>query len=151
MSLAVAYAHIGQHQDALTYLGLAHNTFPDHPETDPSFSFAEFDLSQMILGEGVIRSRLGQNQQAFDIFSRIEQPAIVIPERVRIEIINQQAKTAIFANDLEQGAVYVKTGLIGAKALGSQRRYSEAYENFQQMRLLWPQERRVTELGEFLH
>jgi tetratricopeptide (TPR) repeat protein len=151
MSLAVAYAHIDQHQNAFTYVGLANDVFPDHPETDPSFSYAEFDLSQMILWEGITRSRLGQTQQALDIFNRIKQPTIVVPERIRIEIINQQAKTAIFANDLEQGAVYVKTGLIGAKALGSQRRYSEAYENFQQMRLLWPQEQRVTELGELLH
>ncbi|MGH2510387.1 MAG: hypothetical protein ACRDHZ_23675, partial [Ktedonobacteraceae bacterium] len=151
MSLAVGYAHIGQHQNALTYLGLAHDTFPDHPETDPGFSFAEFDLSQMILWEGVTHTQLGQTQQAIDTFRRIEQPDMATSERLRIEIINQQAKTAIFAGDVEQGAAYVETGLMGAKALGSQRRYSEAYENFQQMRLLWPQEQRVTELGELLH
>lgn len=151
MSLAVACAHIGQPQNALTYLGLAHNTFPEHPETDPSFSWAEFDLSQMILWEGIMRTQLGQPQQALDILKRIEQPDFTASERLRVQIINQQAKTAIFANDLEQGAAYVKTGLVGAKALGSQRRYSEAYENFQQMWLLWPQEKRVMELGELFH
>jgi tetratricopeptide (TPR) repeat protein len=151
ISLAVAYAHIGQHQDALTYLGLAHDTFPDHPETDPSFFYAEFDLSQMILWEGIMCTQLGQSQQALDILSRVDRPDFVASERLRIQIINQQAKTAIFANDLEQGAAYVKTGLMAAKALGSQRRYSEAYENFQQMRLLWPQEQRMMELGELLH
>ncbi|MGH2509992.1 MAG: DUF2225 domain-containing protein, partial [Ktedonobacteraceae bacterium] len=150
MSLAVAHAHMDQQQDALTYLDLANDIFPDHPETDPSFSYAAFDLSEMVLWEGITRSRLGQTQQALDIFNRIVQPANAVSERIRIEIINQQAKTAIFAGDFEQGAAYVRTGLMGAKALGSQRRYSEAYENFQQMRLLWPQEKRVTELGELL-
>lgn len=151
MGLAVAHAHVAQKQDSLKYLGLANDTFPDHPETDPSFSFAEFGRPWMILFEGITLSQLGQTQQALNIFDQIEQPALVVPERIRIEIINQRAKTAIFAGDLEQGAAYVETGLMGAKALGSQRRYSEAYENFQQMSLLWPQEKRVTELGELLH
>ncbi len=151
ISLAVAHAHMDQSQDALTYLGLANDIFPDYPETDPSFSYAEFDLSEMILWEGITRSRLGQTQQALDIFNRIEQPDFTASERLRIEIINQQAKTAILSGDVEQGAAYVETGLTGAKVLGSQRRYSEAYENFQQMRLLWPQEQRVMALGELFH
>ncbi|MGH2507768.1 MAG: hypothetical protein ACRDHZ_10265, partial [Ktedonobacteraceae bacterium] len=151
MSLATAYAHIDQHQSALTYAGMANDAFPEHPETDPSFSFADFDRPWMILWEGITRSQLGQTQQALDIFNRIKQPTIVVPERIRIEIMNQQAKTAILVGDVEQGAAYVEAGLTGAKALGSQRRYSEAYENFQQMRLLWPQEQRVTELGELFH
>jgi DNA-binding SARP family transcriptional activator len=151
MSLAVAYAHMDQSQNALMYVGLAHDVFPDYPETDPSFSFAEFDRSQMILWEGIMCTRLGQTQQALAIFGCIEQPDFSASERLSIEIMNQRAKAAIFAGDVEQGVAYVKTGLVGAKALGSQRRYSEAYENFQQMRLLWPHEQRVTELGELLH
>lgn len=47
--VAVAYAHLGQKQDALSYIGLAKDVFPDHPATDPSFSFAEFDFSYLIL------------------------------------------------------------------------------------------------------
>ena len=151
MGLAVAYAHLDQSQNAFTYLGLAHDTFPEHSDTDPSFAYAEFDLSQMILWEGITRSQLGQTQQALDIFHQIEQPNFAASERLRIEIINQQAKTAIFASDLEQGVTSVEAGFTGAKSLGSQRRYSEAYENFRQMRLLWPQETRVTALEEWLH
>ena len=148
MSLAVAYAHINQKQDSFTYLGLAHDTFPDHPETDASFSHAEFSLSQMILWEGITRTQLEQTDQALDIFDRIKQPGISISERVRIEILNQRAKTAIVSGDLEQGSIYVETGITGAKALGSQRRYNEAYDNYKQMALLWPQEKRVKELRE---
>ena len=151
MSLAAGYAHVDQEQESLHYLGLALDTFPNNPETDPSFAYAEFDSPRMILWEGITRSRLGQTQQAIDIFNQIEQPAIAVPGRTRVEIINQQAKTAIFAGDLEQGSAYVEAGFKGAKSLGSQRRYSEAYENFKQMSLFWPQEKRVTALGELLH
>lgn len=150
MSLAVAYAHVDQSQDAFAYLERAHEVFPDHPEVDPDFSHVEFDHSQMILWEGVTRSRLGQTQQTFDIFNQIGQ-SLTVSGRLRVEILNQQAKTAILSGNLEQGSTYVEAGILGAKALGSQRRYSEAYANFQQMRLLWPQEKQVMALGELFH
>ena len=147
-SLAVAYAHVEQRQESLRYLGLALDTFPDSPETDASFSYAEFDLSQMILWEGITRTQLGQTNQAMSVFNRIEEPDIVLPERIRIEIINQLARTAIVSGDLEQGSAYVEAGVTGAKTLGSQRRLNEAYDNFNQIALLWPQEKQVKELRD---
>jgi len=147
-SLAVAYAHVDQRQDAFHFLGLALDNFPDNPEADSSFSYAEFDHSQLILWEGITRSKLGETSKAFDIFRRIEHPDIIIPERIRVEILNQHAKTSIISGDLEQSAAYVEYGVAGAKALNSQRRYNEAYDNYKQMQLLWPQEKRMKELGE---
>lgn len=149
--LAIAYAHIDQEQKALTHLGFAIDTFPEHPSIDPGYSFADFDRAWLILREGIIRTRLGQTKQALEAFQYIDQPSIVIPERIRVEIVNQQGKAAIVSGNLEQAAAYVTAGITGAKELGSQRRYSEAYENFQQMCLLWPQEQRVTVLNELFH
>jgi transcriptional regulator with XRE-family HTH domain len=151
MGLAASYAYIDQQQDSLNYLGLALDTFPDHPETDPGFRYTDCDSWMMILLEGMIRSKLGQTNQALDTFKRIEQPTTGVPERVRIEILNQNAKTAIFAGDLEQGLSYIEAGVIGAKILGSQKRYNEAYDNYRQMTLLWPMEKRVKELGELFY
>jgi hypothetical protein len=82
------------------------------------------------------------------MMSRLLKRAIIIPERIRVEIFNQKAKTAIVSGDLEQGATYVEAGVAGAKALGSQRRYNEAYNNFKQMAILWPQEKRMKELRD---
>lgn len=151
MGMAVAYAHMNQEQETLRYLGLASETFPNDPEADPNFAYAEFDFSHMILWEGIARSQLGQTSEALHIFHRSEQPGMAIPERVRIEIINHKAQAAIVAGDLEQSYVYIETGITGAKALGSQRRYNESHENFRQMRLIWPQEKRVAVLRELLH
>jgi transcriptional regulator with XRE-family HTH domain len=146
--LAMSYVHMNQEQDTLRYLGLAIDTFPDHPESDISYSFADFDRPWLILAEGRTRSDLGQTKQALEVFSRIEQPDIIVPERIRIEIINQRAKTAIISGDLEQSLAYVESGVMGSKILGSQRRYNEARNNYDQMLLTWPQEKRVKELGE---
>ncbi len=148
MSLAVAYAHVGQKQNSLTYMGLAHDTFPDYSETDENFSYAEFDRSQMILWGGITHAQIGKTAKALDIFNRIEQLGTIVSERLRIEIFNHRARTAIVSGDLEQGSTYVESGITGAKAIGSQRRYKEAYENYNQMALLWPQEKRVKELRE---
>jgi hypothetical protein len=52
------------------------------------------------------------------------------------------------SNRAQQGATYVEAGVAGAKALGSQRRYNEAYDNFKQMAILWPQEKRMKELRD---
>lgn len=145
---ALAYAHLNQRQDALTSLGTAIDMFPDNPEKDTAFSFASFDRPWLILWEGMVRSQLGQTKQALDTFNRIERPDIIAPERIRVEIINQQAKTAIFSGDLEQGAAYVDAGVRGARALGSQRRLNEAYDNYQQLCLLWPQESQVQTLAD---
>ena len=94
------------------------------------------------------RAKIGQTGLALDVFARIDQPGIVVPERIRLEILNQRAKTAIVSGDLEQGSAYVEAGISGAKLLGSQKRWNEAYGNYQQMTLLWPEEQRVKELGE---
>ena len=146
--VAMAYAYAGQKQEALTYLNRALETFPVNPTSDPSFAFAEFDLPWLIMGEGIVRTHLGHTQQALEIFQRIDQPGINVPERIRLEILNQQATTAIASGDLEQSAAYIEAGITGAKTLGSQRRLNEAYDNYNQMFALWPQEQRVKTLGE---
>ena len=146
MGLAVTHAYVDQEQSSLEYLGLATDTFPDAPQADSSFFYADYDLSQLILWEGIARSQLGQTQQSLDIFARIEQPNIIAPSRVRTEIVNWQAKTAIVSGDLEQSVAYVEMDVAGAKTLKSQRRYNEAYSNFNQMCLIWPQEARIKTL-----
>ena len=151
MGLAVAYAHIDRRRESTNYLGLAVDAFPDHPETDPCFSYADFGFPQMVLWESIARTQLGQAKRSLDTLNRIDQPGILIPERIRVELFNQRAKTAIVSGDLEQGAVYVEAGVSGAKTLGSQKCWNEAYENYNQMAVIWPHEKRVKAVGELFH
>jgi tetratricopeptide (TPR) repeat protein/DNA-binding XRE family transcriptional regulator len=148
--LAVAYSYLGRKQDACTYLGLAHDTFPDHPETDPAFSFADFDFPWLILREGMIRSRIGETKKALDAFERINQPGLIIPERIRVEIINQRALAAVKGGDMEDFRHHLIAGIQGARTLGSQKRRQEAIDNWKEARKVWPHETRVLELADLL-
>ncbi len=58
-----------------------------------------------------------------------EQQGIIALERIRIEVLQQQAKTAIASGDPEQGSAYIDWG---GNALGSQRRYNEIEDTFKQ-------------------
>ena len=157
VELAVVYAQQGQEQEALRYLSLAQEVYPEHPEADPSFLYAEFSLSSMVLEKGLTLLALGQHyphgrypQQAWEMFTQIEtpRPVLLVPERTRLEIINYQAKTALTLSDLDEFCDYLEKGAMGAKALGSEKRRGEAIEVYKEARSIWPNEPRVKELAD---
>jgi transcriptional regulator with XRE-family HTH domain len=47
LGLAAAYAQSGQRQDALRYLGMARETFPEQPEEDIAFTYADCGSSSL--------------------------------------------------------------------------------------------------------
>jgi len=147
VGLAEAYARCGQKQEALTHLGLAYDTFPQHPENDPSFDFADCSFSSLFLWDGRTRLELDQPDEALQTFNNL-QNLKNISERTRIAIINHQAEASVILGDLEQSRAYVIAGRDGAVALGSEKRYNEAYGIYQQMRILWRNDPRVKELAD---
>ncbi len=157
VELAVVYAQQAQEQEALRYMSLAQEVYPEHPEADPSFLYAEFSLSSMVLEKGLTLLALGQHyphgryrQQAWETFTQIEtpRPVFLVPERTRLEIINYQAKTALTFSDLDKFCDYLEKGAMGAKALGSEKRRGEAIEVYKEARSVWPNEPRVKELAD---
>lgn len=151
MGLAVAHAQYGDilKQEALRYLGLAQATFPERPEDDPSFAYADFDRYQMILWEGLVRFHLGEAKNALQAFALVDGTTkTAAPTRILVEITNHKAKTAIALRDLELSTIFVEAGAKGARALGSQRRYNEAQEAFALMQIIWPHEKQVKDLTD---
>jgi tetratricopeptide (TPR) repeat protein len=157
VELAVVYAQQGQEQEALRYLSLAQEVYPEHPEADPSFLYAEFSPSSMVLEEGLAYLALSQHysSQGFDrkawkTFTQTEvfQLKANVPERISIEIINQQAKTALVLRDQEMFCIYLKKGIQGANILKSAKRRREAINIYKQARELWSNEIRVIELAD---
>ena len=71
----------------------------------------------------------------------------IVTERIRLEIISRKAKAAIALGDLDLSTASMTTGINGAKALGSQKRYSEAQEAYQQMVVKWPKEQVVKDIA----
>ena len=159
VELAVAYAQQNRRQEALQHLLLAQEFYPESPERDPSFVYAEFSPSSMILEEGLLHLGLTHHesnehdaQRAWKTFERVEisQSGFITPERIRVEIINYQAKTALALRSLESFCLYLERGARGAKALESEKRRQEAIALYKEARRVWPEEPRVKELADLL-
>jgi len=71
-----------------------------------------------------------------------------MPERVRFEILNNQALTALRLKELEKSCRYLTLAAMGAIALDSVRRYAEAYDIFEKMDVVWGEEAQVRTLKD---
>ena len=153
--LSVACAQQNREGEAMQFLSLAGQDYPAHPENDPSFLYAEFSPSSMILEKGRVHLALTEHQpngqypqQAWETFADIEtDPSkLVISERIRYEIVNYQAETALALRDRDLCCDYVERGALGAVVLGSVKRRKEVIATRSKALKLWPHEGRVKEL-----
>lgn len=140
----------GQAEQALRALALAYESFPDKPEDDPSFLYADCDYYTITLWDGLVHLDLDQPEAARKAFERIDglQPKIKLPEKVRIEFLNYQAETFTRLGELEQACIYLEEAAKASLALGSERRYNESVEVYKEMRIVWRNEQRVKTLGD---
>jgi hypothetical protein len=145
-----AYAQCRQEQEAVRYLHLAQEVFPEIPENDPSFLFADGGRFTLTLWEGLTRLELDQPGEAWNAFAQIEQfpPTILVPERIRLEIINHRAEAAVALGDQERFCAYIEAGVTGAKSLGSEKRYNEAFEVYKLAKRLWRHDPKIKELQD---
>jgi DNA-binding SARP family transcriptional activator len=145
-----AYAQCRQEQEAVRCLRLAQEVFPEIPEHDPGFLFADGGRFTLTMWEGLTRLELDQPREAWNVLTQIEQfpSTIQIPERIRLEITNHRAEAAVALGDQERFCVYIEAGVTGAKNLGSERRYNEAFEVYKLAKRLWRNDPRVKELQD---
>src|SRR5690349_1860539 len=132
-------------------MSLARDIFPADPSVDPGYAFADSNLFTLSYHAGKVYTYAGNISEAFAAFDLYQQytPDTTIPERIRLEIINAQSRAAIHANNLEQYAMFVDTALSGALALGSRKRFTEAYRIFQrEMPRDWLATRQIQALVE---
>jgi len=148
--LASAAARCGQEEEAQRYIGLAYDTFPDDFEHDPSYLYADSGLSVLYMYDGLTRLDLDQPQAALEAFNKVDglAPKIPVGESTRLEFINLQAKAATAMRDREASCIYVEAATEQAKALDSQWGRSEAWEVYQQMRVVWPGDPKIRGLSE---
>lgn len=114
--------------------------------------YADFGHPLRVLYEGTTRLALNQPEAAWNVLTRIEtlQLTVVVPERIRLEIVNQQAQTALTLRDRERFTQSLFMGITGAQALKSEKRLQEVRDLYTQAMGIWPHETRVQEVGEFL-
>jgi transcriptional regulator with XRE-family HTH domain len=153
--LAGAYSQCNQKQggqvdEALNALGHAYESFPEKPEEDPSFLYADCDYFTIVLWDGLVHLDIDQPEAARKAFERIDglQPKTRLPEKVRIEFLNYQAETFTRLGAMDEAHTYLEEAVKASLALGSERRYNEAHEIYKQMRIIWRNEPGIRELGD---
>lgn len=150
IKMAGTYAQCGRDQDALRCIRVAQESFPEHPEQDPCFLYADCGHQTLPIWEGLTYLDLGQPGEARSALERVERlPAtIIISERGRVEAITHLAEAAIALGDQELFCAHMEIGVSRAKILGSEKRYNEAFEVYKQAKRLWRNEPRVKDLQD---
>jgi DNA-binding SARP family transcriptional activator/tetratricopeptide (TPR) repeat protein len=153
--LAVACAQQDRLEEASRYLAQAQQDYPTAPEDDPSFLYAEFSPASLLMEQGRVHLALAQHrpegtasQQAWETFAGVEAhpTTLIVSERIRYEIVNYQAETALALRDRDLCCTYVERGAQGALLLGSVKRRKEVVAVRNRALKLWPHDGRVKEL-----
>ncbi len=111
--------------------------------------YIHFSKSGLYLHEGLALLDLRKPGEALDAFLHIDglHPKMEISERSRIDVLNQQAMAAGTKGDLEQFRLYMETAVISALKLGSDLRYSEAWDIYKHVQGIWGDEPQVQTLS----
>jgi DNA-binding SARP family transcriptional activator len=149
--LAGAYAKVGQKQEAFDFLNEAYHTFPENPQSDISFRYADAGYFTLIIWNGAVHLDTQQPKQALEIFSQARESLSqkgVFPKRIQSELLLYQTRALTMLRDLEAASLYLIDAVKAAVALRSEMRYQQAYEIFSQLQMMWPHEPRVLSLRE---
>ncbi len=146
IGLANAYAFLKQKQDALHFLGLAHDTFPEHPEQDPAYVYTHWSRFTFATQEVITYLQLHQPADAWKACEKTARLGTLRTAHIA-ELLTRQAETSLALGEMDQCCSYVALATTSALELGSDLRHKEAHSVYQQMLLKWPQERQVKELA----
>lgn len=156
--LSVVYGQLGRERETLESAELAERLYPHMPEHDPSYLYAEFTRASLTLEQGLAFAALAQRRPergyqntAATIFASIEQAGqAAVPDRIRYEIINHQASTAVLRRDLDSLEGYIARGVEGALLLRSKQREKEIRAVWHLANQTWRSEPRLKAIGREL-
>ena len=145
-----AYAELGQKQDALTFIELAYEHFPEHPDNEPRYLHTICRYSTLVFFDGLNRLDLGEPHEAEKILAQIDglQPKLQLPERVRIELLNYQVKVFLALKEKEKASAYLEEAAKASFAIGSERHFQEAFALYRQMQKIWVRDPQVQQLAD---
>ena len=155
--LAVVYGQLGREQDSVRAAAEAEELYPEHPEQDPSYLYAEFTPGSLALERGLACIALaekfpgrGYGETAASVFAQAAVPGPAVPDRIRFEIVNHQARTAVLLGDLDAFEGFMAQGLEGAALLGSRQRLRETRATWLRAQQQWAGEQRLRALRDGL-
>ncbi|HEU5373900.1 MAG TPA: hypothetical protein VFV38_00525, partial [Ktedonobacteraceae bacterium] len=158
IEFAYAYARAEQAQQALRYQSALKTDVAQVSEEVPVY-LQDSGLFHEGLLESQLFEMLGRReknspyyQRAWNAIEEIGLPSspLLVPERFRLEAINQKALVAVRLGDLEQFMDLSLQGIQRAKALQSEKRRQEIIANWKEARKIWPREPHILELADAL-
>lgn len=154
LGLASAFARCNPvlyKQEALRYLGMANEHFPDKPENDPWFLYmhSSGSLSVLHLYEALTYKDLGQPKDAWKSLIKVDglNPKLPVTDSSRLEFLNLQSKTVAVLGNMEESCAYLEASVSGADATGYTVWREEAADVYQDLVKMWPHELQVRRLG----
>jgi transcriptional regulator with XRE-family HTH domain len=148
---ALNFALNGRYKEATFYLEYAYEIFPQQPQEDSSFWYADAGPHTLILRDLLIKIETSQYRTVWDTVTASLQSQS-IPERNRVEIINHLGRVAILENDLDKYVLCLEDGLSSALQLHSSKRFDEAYNILlQEAPAKWRKDARLKKIQEQFH
>jgi hypothetical protein len=144
--LAKAHAFIKQERDADHFLGLTHDTFPEHPEYDPAYPYIHWDSFSRDNFEVITWLQLNKPDNAWQACEKIARMATLRATK-RAELLIRQAETSFALGKMDQCCHYVEQAVVAAWELDSDLRYNQAYNVYQLLLNKWPREKEVKDLA----
>lgn len=150
LGLASASARCKRKQDALGYLGLARQGFPEHPEQDPNYLYTVCSEPVLHLYEALTYTDLEQPKDAWEALLAVDglQPKMSVPTSTRIEFLNLQAKIAAELGDMELSIACLRESIQVSTKLGYNLWLKEAQDTYQEIMGKWPKEPKIQVLRD---
>lgn len=121
--------------------------FPQQPEIDLAFQYADCGTFSLYLLKGLSEQDMNRPAAAWETFATIEKSRLNISARDEAEIKNQQAETAILIGDLEMFSERIQVAASYARSIKSDQRLGAARNVYKQARRKWSDNAQVRELA----
>jgi len=128
-------------------------------ETNPEESFAFMDAkrSSLLLEAGWTYCYAGNQTKALEILAKRVDPETLKPRLAQsamgqVETINVMTLSSLRTKDRDMEKIihFWRAGMEGAKTLQNEQRFNEALTNYELMEVVWPGERRITDLRDHI-
>ena len=144
--LAKSHAFLKQEDEADHFMGLARDTFPEHPEEDPTYVCTNWDSFTRDNYEVIAYLQLNQPKNAWQVCEKIAKTETLRTTQ-RAELLVRQAETSFAFGKMDQCCSYVEQAVGAAWELDSDLRYNQAYNVYQLLLNRWPREKGVQDLA----
>jgi len=144
LGIAEAYSLLKEAQQAQEALQLAQDSYPAHPERDPSYQYLDYPVDLLYQWEAKVYLNLGYYQRALDVLDVCLKMQSSL--RGMSETLIHRADAALGLGNQELYFTSLKEGTQLAFVLDSQHRYQAALKVYQKMPEQWRNDQKGEEL-----